>query len=218
MDTNQNPNSLTKQQKTGFVLLLVFGVLVVGLGVLQMRNTIYSPYVRRVVKNNNVDNSFIDEQLRLQRIDTDKDGLNDFDELNYYQTSPYLPDTDSDGLGDKEELDNGDDPLCPKGDMCSLEGDLTPTTTPAITSPLAEQNDTNLMDILGVSSDPQQGLDQSFASIEQMLGSPEELRKLLISTGSITEEDLKLIDDETLMSLTQGMMINNVEEKIEEQE
>ena len=117
-----------------------------------------------------------------------------------------MPDTDSDGIGDKDEIETGEDPLCPEGDICSLEGDLTPTTTEAIISPLVEQSDNDLLEVLGMTGDPQQGLDQSFSTIEGLLGSPEELRKILISTGSITEEELDIIDDETLINLTQNMM------------
>ena len=39
----------------------------------------------------------LDETIRLQRIDTDRDTITDYQELNFYSTSPYLPDTDSDG-------------------------------------------------------------------------------------------------------------------------
>ena len=41
MAEQKRQSSLTREQKTGFVLLLVFGLLAVGFGFLQMRNTIY---------------------------------------------------------------------------------------------------------------------------------------------------------------------------------
>ena len=38
----RTPSSrLTREQKTGFVLLLTFGIVAVGMGALQMRNNIY---------------------------------------------------------------------------------------------------------------------------------------------------------------------------------
>lgn len=53
-----------------------------------------------------------------RQIDTDGDGLSDYDEINTYKTSPYLEDTDSDGLADNVEVSNGTDPTCPAGKNC----------------------------------------------------------------------------------------------------
>lgn len=44
-------------------------------------------------------------------IDTDKDGISDFDEQNLYSTDPALPDTDNDGVIDGVEIMRGFDPL-----------------------------------------------------------------------------------------------------------
>ena len=48
--------------------------------------------------------------------DSDKDGLNDYDEHYVYKTSPASPDTDSDRLQDAKELELGTDPLNPDTD------------------------------------------------------------------------------------------------------
>ncbi|MDX9893777.1 MAG: thrombospondin type 3 repeat-containing protein [Patescibacteria group bacterium] len=56
--------------------------------------------------------------LGLKTKDTDLDGLSDYDELNLYFTSPYLPDTDSDGIRDDQEIARGTDPNCPQGTDC----------------------------------------------------------------------------------------------------
>ena len=53
-------------------------------------------------------------------VDTDGDGLSDIEETNIYGTSPYLADTDSDGVSDKEEIDAGENPICAKGQDCSI--------------------------------------------------------------------------------------------------
>ena len=45
--------------------------------------------------------------------DTDGDGLNDFVEINEYQTDPLKIDTDDDNYPDDEEVDKGTDPLNP---------------------------------------------------------------------------------------------------------
>src|SRR3989344_3458461 len=44
--------------------------------------------------------------------DTDGDGLNDYDELYIYKTSPYLEDSDSDGVSDSAEIQKGTNPNC----------------------------------------------------------------------------------------------------------
>ena len=44
-------------------------------------------------------------------IDTDEDGLNDYEEINNYKTSPINSDTDGDGLSDWTEVSNGLNPL-----------------------------------------------------------------------------------------------------------
>lgn len=49
-------------------------------------------------------------------VDTDKDGLSDWDELNVYGTDPLRPDTDSDGLEDGLEVRRGTNPLDPDTD------------------------------------------------------------------------------------------------------
>ena len=49
----------------------------------------------------NDDNS---EENILKNIDTDEDGLSDFDEINLYNTDPLIADTDGDGLSDFDEI------------------------------------------------------------------------------------------------------------------
>lgn len=54
-------------------------------------------------------------------IDSDGDGLSDWDEVNIYGTDPYNPDTDGDGLSDGDEvLKYGTDPLNPDTDFDGL--------------------------------------------------------------------------------------------------
>ncbi|MFA6551789.1 MAG: hypothetical protein WCV41_04660, partial [Patescibacteria group bacterium] len=74
--------------------------------------------------------------LRTQ--DTDKDGLSDYDELYFYNTSPYLEDTDSDGIADKTEIEKGQDPNCPLGQECfSSETQTSPDENSSVQSSAA---------------------------------------------------------------------------------
>jgi len=45
------------------------------------------------------------------KADTDEDGLNDFEEIEIYNSDPVNSDTDGDGYKDGDEVDNGYDPL-----------------------------------------------------------------------------------------------------------
>ncbi len=201
-------SGLTREQKTGFVLLLIFGILAVGLGFLQMRNTVYGPFVIRA--QDKTSQIVVDENARLQRIDTDQDGINDYEELNFYETSPYIPDTDSDGVGDKEEIDRGTDPLCPEGESCTT-GEQIVQTTSTITTPV--KTDTTFMDVLGAAGEAslQPG------DIEALIADPVALRQLLRESGKLTEDQLATIDDATLRALAEESLKESVSGQTEPQ-
>ncbi len=209
MAIDSTPQSnLTREQKTGFVLLLVFGLLVVGLGFLQMRNTIYGPFAYHPDKSKSLTQFYSDEKLRLQSIDTDHDGISDYDELYTYHTSPYLPDTDSDGIPDAVEIKNGTDPNCAEGTTCS-SGDTMPAgNSLAITSTL---NQPTAIDLLGTAVNQSQAAVSAQASstapdLSTIANNPAALRSLLLQSGKISADDLKKIDDATLLQLAQQLM------------
>lgn len=204
-------SGLTTQQKTGFVLLLIFGILAIGLGFLQIRNTIYTPFIVRTSEQEKLPTA-LDETARLQQIDTDQDGIHDYEELYFYQTSPYLPDTDSDGVSDKDEIDQGTDPLCREGSECVAKESADADSEPAsIGSPLIEETATpvdiitNSIGSSGIAaSGTAEGLD-----LEALLTNPDELRALLLRTGNIEQEALDQIDDATLLELSRELLFGN---------
>ena len=111
--------SLTKQQKIALMGLSLLTILIFVIAFFQFKSTIYNPFKRRINEENKKEQ--LTELLNLKNVDTDEDGLNDFDELYIYKTSPYLQDTDSDGIFDNEEIEDQTDPLCPKGKICGSE-------------------------------------------------------------------------------------------------
>lgn len=194
--------ALGKEQKAGFALLLLFGVMAIGLGFLQMRNNIYGPFAYKAPAQAGFTTEDIieDETVRLQSIDTDQDGVNDYEELYFYQTSPYIPDTDSDGYTDKEELDAGEDPNCPRGQDCGgseafvLNNSTSSPTdvgdAPSINSPL---------DILGqVNTDISAGRQ---TDLTQVVGDVDAIRELILQTGKLSKEQLDALDDQTILNL-----------------
>jgi len=195
MEEQVQKKRLTREQKTGFVLLLVFAILVVGLGMLQIRNTIYGPFTIRLTQTNYDEASlFQDDAVRLQNIDTDHDGLNDYEELTFYETSPYLPDTDSDGLSDKMEIENGTDPLCSEGGDCSFMSDeifLSTTSTDSVVSASNEaDNPLDLLESFGNDISPSD-VEESFKDVKKM-------REMLVETGLISAEELAQVSDDDL--------------------
>lgn len=172
--------SLNREQKIGFGLLLVFAVLSVGLGFLQIRNTLYAPFAL----NNTIPSSLKDDintpdALRFR--DTDHDELNDFDELYVYGTSPYLFDTFSYGLSDKEVVAKGL-ALCPKGQcsdttQASSAGTSSSTLLTAVEPPTGPTPD----------------------DLSAALQDPAQIRAMLIASG-VSEVDLNKISDKDLLA------------------
>lgn len=208
MQQNQYTRGLSRGQKTGFVLLLLFAILTISLGTLQLRNTIYGPFVVRLSNESDPAASLLsNETLRLQQIDTDQDGLTDYEELSFYETSPYLPDTDSDGIDDKVEIDRGTNPLCVEGSACDV-GNFVPEvdTEQEVVSPLSGDGLT-AADILVQSQFGGENADAS--STMQVLGvvnNPAQLRQMLAATGQIDAQLLASIDDAALVAMAQELL------------
>lgn len=180
------------EQKIGVGMLLVFAVICISLGMLQIRNRLYAPFAL----NNSVPGTLkneINSPEALRYRDTDNDGLNDFDELYQHQTSPYLADSDSDGLSDKQEIQEGSNPLCAKGKNCSgpiesgddiaLEQSVTATLGAAPALDLAEET----------------------ALKEDVLSDPVQLRKLMIGAGMKADLANKMTDQQIMALVAQTL-------------
>lgn len=124
---NQGVPVITTRQKVAVAFLLFSTFTVIGLGAYGMKKNLTQPFaVKGEAKYiSDLEDAASSSVTSLQQKDTDKDGLNDFDELNSYGTSPYLPDTDSDGLSDGDELRKGSNPVCAEGKNCANGNALT---------------------------------------------------------------------------------------------
>ncbi|MFA4942905.1 MAG: hypothetical protein WC564_04680 [Patescibacteria group bacterium] len=190
-------NALSQQQKVSLISLGAFTVLVMIFGVLQFRYNLYSPfeYSRNIVATQKtVDTPLDKNNTDLTKMDSDDDGLNDFDEINIYNTSPYLEDSDSDGFSDKDEILNSTDPNCPAGQVCAL-----------ISAPVDSTPDTP-SSLDGAAS----GITQEEQTAKDMLSGksdPAVLRKLLLDNG-MAQADLDKISDEELVASYQESLKN----------
>lgn len=128
-DKSQSDES--SNAKKPFIFIGIISLVALFLGFFQIYKNIYSPFQTKLSINST--SSLSDQQLNeidsLKTKDTDSDGLSDYDELYFYNTSPYLKDSDSDGFEDKEEINSDNDPNCPAGIDCSGISGRTNTNT-----------------------------------------------------------------------------------------
>lgn len=139
-------DNFDKRHKVGLSLLIVAVIAIASLWIVQLRRNIISPLYAGSQNDQSVaSNQTIQNEADLKAKDTDGDGLNDWDELNVYKTSPYLADTDSDTFSDKQEIDSGNDPTCPQGQNCAV------TTQPSTVSPDNSFSNSSLENLLNSS-------------------------------------------------------------------
>jgi hypothetical protein len=209
-ENNQLParpaGKLAKSQMIMALVLAVFAFIVIIVWLIQLKNTISQPFVYAPA-GPEAGLSATDQQIMQSSQDTDGDGLNDWDELNFYGTSPYLEDSDSDGFTDKQEIDSNNDPNCPNDRDCSLSGLLDgDSEVIGNGSGSSSQSGVSLNDLINqlrpaASADlPTAPGDQS-GDINELLGGLDaaSLRQLLLQYG-MKEEILNQISDEQLMS------------------
>jgi hypothetical protein len=202
LDNNSDNNAseygfknMPQPQKIAVVSLSVIGVAIIFFGVLQFRARIINP-----LRFNGISTSTPQTMANLLDLDTDKDSLSDYDELNVYKTSPYLDDTDSDGISDGEEIKNGTDPGCPTGKNCQAEPLLIAATE--ATSTLSIDDPTLNMGEINIAS----GTNET--ELKNVLAGQVDaatLRKLLIEGGA-DQEMLNQISDEDLLKSYQEVL------------
>lgn len=188
--------------------LSVAGIIILFVGLGQFRKSIDLPFVYQATTNQN-NSAVIDdntETIALKQKDTDHDGLNDYDELSVYQTSPYLADSDSDGINDKIEIDKGENPNCPTGQKCGLvdaastvidtqQNQTTKTENPA--NNLDINNLVNPSNIENTAAAPTDNIDLKSTLPAEM--APADIREMLKQSG-MSEDMLKNLTDEQLQA------------------
>jgi len=197
---SQNPqpdnNSLPKKQKIAVISLAVLGLAVIIFWAWQFQARVSGPF--SVPKSERQPAATTTDTTK----DTDGDGLTDYEELNIYNTSPYLADSDSDGLPDGQETKNGTDPNCPAGQKCGLEAVQPPAQT--VTSTIIQE--TTL---------PTGAETSASTTVEERLVNGQitasELRQLLLDNGA-DKTSLDKISDPDLLQAYQEMLQAKLDE------
>lgn len=204
-DPNQEKKE--KTQKIAVIFLAIFGVFFITLGVLQFINRIRSPfrYGGEAAIPVSQQEAVEFHTAVLMSMDTDGDGLSDYDEIYIHKTSPYLEDTDSDGRSDYDEIFvYGSDPKCAEGENCSGNDNFSETASTSNTQlNLPSENE----NILSVNNEDEEFLN-SVVSGEINISV---LRELMLVNG-FSQEQLDLISDEDLQAIYLEAMVSKMEE------
>ncbi|MEA3398500.1 MAG: hypothetical protein U9R06_02020 [Patescibacteria group bacterium] len=210
----------SKSQKIAVILLAFFAVFIVVMWFISFQNSLKSPFQYQAGGSDQVaqgQGSEAEREAQLKVQDTDGDGLSDWDELNVYQTSPYLEDSDSDGFSDKEEISSDNDPNCPQGVDCYGSGLLDAGVKKEVDTGVTMDDLNAQSSIIGqmMASQPESDNNiatQDTAVLEQLMSGnidAQTLRQLLLEYG---------MDEAVLNQFSDAELLKNFQETIAEQQ
>ncbi len=192
-------------QKTGIVFLVLLTCLVVLFSVVKIYNIVYGPFRAQIAVAGASANIMNQKEL-LRHMDTDHDGLSNYDEIYVYHTNPYLADTDSDGIPDKVEIEQGTNPLCPQGRTCNGDAiaNIVATASSSINGVTSSMSGISVVSpttILSKATDNSKVL-----GLDALVNNPQQLRKLLLSTGKISSSTLSKVSDIELVTFAKQQL------------
>lgn len=202
---------LSREQKTGLGMVVGFGSLALVFGVFFLWKHIASPFVISYVGPQFLtgDEKQQQEMETLKKQDTDTDGLDDYNELYVYKTSPYLKDSDSDGTEDKTEITQGEDPNCAPNMPCATVAidTVNPTT---LQGTFAEE----IAADAGATPPPEAAA--TSVDIQETLAAmtTDQVRTLLIQAGGDAEAINALSDDDLRAALSQAITQMQVDDAV----
>ncbi len=197
------------ERKIGIILFLILAGAGLVLGFRYLNAHVRSPFYNVLYYDGPEYVTLAEQELaereEQKKTDTDGDGLNDYDEMYVYDTSPYLTDSDSDGYDDKAEVYGGQDPNCPEGKDCGSYFASADATGSAVAA----------SDFIG--GIPNSGIDENgagttFETEEDIMNyfsslSADEIREVMIASG-VPAETLDQVSDEELIELFNAALAN----------
>lgn len=202
---------LSREQKTGLGMVVGFGSLALVFGVFFLWKHIASPFVISYVGPQFLtgDEKQQQEMETLKKQDTDTDGLDDYNELYVYRTSPYLKDSDSDGTEDQAEITQGEDPNCAPSMPCATAAiDVVSPTT--LQGTFAEQIAANA----GATPPPEAAATSADIGATLAAMTTDQIRTMLIQAGGDAASINALPDDDLRAALSQAIMQMQVDDAV----
>jgi len=214
-------SQFNKEKKIAFAALLLCSAFLFFYSYMSVMNGIRAPFRGSIVelkKNRDlIKDPDVEAEKLGKRIDTDGDGISDWVETNVYHTSPYLWSTAGDNMPDNVKIALGENPLCKHGERCTLAGDmkfnLGTSTLPG--QDLTGNTVSNVINdyTLGDSRQARQfrqdasaqGVNADLAS--QIPRDPVLLRKALLESGKVTQDDLNKVTDAELLKMFDDAML-----------
>jgi len=213
--------AFTMEQKLSVVVLGMCGVFAVSLSLYRIRENVRSPFLvdktQLLAAKEIIGLSTEEEQARLKRLDTDGDGLSDFDETNVFRTNPNLRDTCGDGIPDNVRVTTGRNLNC-AGQRTNPTGYLDVSQVAATSSVFPVHAGSafggvdlgQLLQPSGASSPAQGAPTAAPTDVSQVLArDPAKIRESLqgrVDAGklqSISDEDLLRIYDNSIEQIRQ---------------
>lgn len=199
-------NVFSTEQKVSIGLLSVVGVVTLGLSMFHLVSAVSNPFrvsTDTLYQSKQIVGLTDAQQQEVQKkMDTDGDGLSDWDETNLYHTNPYLRDSCGDGIPDNIRVLTGKNLQCQ---------DTTPPTQGIVdTSLLATSTNNGIMsaDPNVVTADIQNSVSSSAPTdaatppptpSNAIPRDPAAIRQLL--KGQIPDSELNSISDADLLQI-----------------
>ncbi len=166
---------MDKKDNKLFIIMIIGTLIVVAIVYFHFKSMIYGVFPQKQPIS---ENKLSQNQEEILKIDTDKDGLYDFEERLSYGTSQYMADTDGDGFSDKEEIDQNSDPL----NASSIPGQEISQSEKEVVEKSKDEN-------------------KNIKVVKPKEITADEIRKLLIEQADLSKEVVDSFDDKTLKSL-----------------
>jgi hypothetical protein len=204
---------LEKKQKVFFVVFVLCATGALVFSYFSIREGVYSPFkisLEEIQRSKELlKDPEVEQEKLAKRIDSDGDGLSDWEEEHVYHSSPYLWSTAGDNVPDNVKIALGENPLCKDGEACEVTGSML-FNLPSSTYPGAELVGENVQNDLGdiLMGNNQTG--QNFRDMANEAGvdlntdnliprDPAMLRQALLQTGKVKQTDLDRVTDEQLL-------------------
>ncbi len=196
-----------------------------GLSVYNIKNRINSPFMadRSIIERDRllIGETEGEKLARQKRVDTDGDGLSDWEESNVHKTSPNLRDSCGDGIPDNVRVRTGRNLGCvnsPNAGGVLDYSQVQSSSTDIFNTPTAASLIDQTQMMLGSNTTVQAEFNAAQASIPQR--DPASIRQMLLESGQVNMDEVNKLTDQELLNIydqavqadTQGLSPNSADQ------